>query len=134
MKQIGRDICNLPEVDGFQHLVDYFSKWSEAQAVKDKLATTVATFLYEVICRHGCIKMQINDQGREFVNEVSSKLHKMTGVNQCVTSAYHPQANGLCERQNRLIKDSLVKVLNGKPEELALCHRWCFVCSPGEYS
>ena len=70
-----------------------------------------------MICRHGCIKIQINDQGREFVNEVSSTLHKMTGVNQRVTSAYHPQANGLCERQNRLIKDSLIKVLNGKPEE-----------------
>ena len=63
------------------------------------------------------MKIQINDQGREFVNEVISTLHKMTGVNQRVTSAYHPQANGLCERQNRSIKDSLVKVLNGKPEE-----------------
>ena len=31
MKQIGIDICNLPEVDGYKHLVvciDYFSKWS----------------------------------------------------------------------------------------------------------
>ena len=70
-----------------------------------------------MICRHGRVKIQIKDQGREFVNEVRSKLHKMTGVNQCVTSAYHPQTNGLCERQNRLIKDSLIKVLNGKPEE-----------------
>ena len=55
MKQIGIDICNLPEVDGFKHLVvciDYFSKWSEVKPLKDKLATTVATFLYEVICRH----------------------------------------------------------------------------------
>ena len=41
----------------------------------------------------------------------------MTGVEQRVTSAYHPQANGLCGRQNRTIKDSLVKVLNGKPTE-----------------
>ena len=97
MKQIGIDICNLPEVDGFQHLVvckDYFSKWSQAKAVKDKLATTVATFLYEVICRHGSIKIQINDPGREFVNEVSSTLHKMMGVNQ---------------RQNRLRKQKKKK-------------------------
>ena len=42
---------------------------------------------------------------------------KLTGVNQRVTCAYHPQANGLCERQNRIIKDSLVKVLNAKPSE-----------------
>ena len=34
MQQIGIDICSLPEVDGFKHLlvcIDYFSKWSEAK-------------------------------------------------------------------------------------------------------
>ena len=63
------------------------------------------------MCRHGCFQVQINDQGREFVNEVSTELHRLTGVKQRVTSAYHPQASGLVERQNRTIKNSLVKVL-----------------------
>ena len=115
MKQIGIDICNLPEVDGYKHLIvciDYFSKWSEAKPVKDKSAETVATFLYEIICRHGCMRIQINDQGKEFVNEVMTALLAMAGVDQRITSAYHPQANGLVERQNRTIKDSLVKVPN----------------------
>ena len=115
MKQIGVDLCNLPEVDGLKHVViaiDYFSKWSEGKALKDKNALSVANFLYEVICRHGCFSIQINDQGREFVNEVSTLLHDMTGVDQRVTSAYHPQANGLVERQNRTIKNTLVKVLD----------------------
>ena len=56
MKQIGIDLCTLPEVDGFKHLIvciDYFSKWSEAKALKDKSVPTVAKFLYEIICRHG---------------------------------------------------------------------------------
>ena len=63
------------------------------------------------------LKIQINDQGKEFVNEVSNKLLEMTGTEQRVTSAYHPQSNGLCERQNRTIKDSLLKVLEENPEE-----------------
>ena len=58
------------------------------------------------------MKIQINDQGRAFVNDVSETLHKMTGTEQRVTSAYHPQANGLCERQNRSFKEALVKVLD----------------------
>ena len=66
---------------------------------------------------HGCFKIQINDQGKEFVNEVSNKLLEMTGTEQRVTSAYHPQSNGLCERQNRTIKDSLVKILEENPKE-----------------
>ena len=80
MKQIGIDMCNLPEVDGFKHLIvciDYFSKWSEAKGVQNKSATTVAKFLNELICRHGCIEIQINDQGKEFVNGVSEKLSDM---------------------------------------------------------
>ena len=59
----------------------------------------------------------INDQGKKFVNEVSENLHKMTGTEQRITSAYHPQSNGLCESQNRTIKDSLVNVLEEKPKE-----------------
>ena len=93
MKQVGVDICNLPEVDGYRHvivLIDRFSKWSEAKPTKDKSAPTIAQFLYEVMCRHGCLEIQINDQDREFVNEVCKQLHELTGVEQRVTSAYHP--------------------------------------------
>ena len=120
MKQIGIDICNLPEVDGYKHLVvciGYFSKWLETKPLKDKLAESVSKFLYEIICRHGCMRIQINDQGKEFVNEVITNLHEMAGIDQRITSAYHPQSNGLCEQQNRNIKESLVKVLNAKPSE-----------------
>lgn len=94
MKQIGIDITCLPEVDGYRYVVlaiDYFSKWSEAKALKDKSAASVALFLFEFICRHGCVEVQINDQGREFVNAVSNDLHRLTGTRQRITSAYHPQ-------------------------------------------
>ena len=119
MKQVGVDICNLPEVDGYLLvivLIDYFPKWSEAKPTKDKSAPTIAQFLYEVMCRHGCFEIQINDQGLEFVNEVCKQLHDLTGEKQRVTSAYHPQANGLVERQNRTIKNFLVKVLEDYSE------------------
>ena len=93
MKQVGVDICNLPEVNGYRHvivLIDYFSKWSEAKPTKDKSAPTVAQFFYEVMCRHGCFEIQINDQGREFVNEMCKELHKLTGVGEsyiCLSSS-----------------------------------------------
>ena len=76
------------------------------------------------------MKIQINDQGREFVNKVSKVLQNMTGTEQRINSAYHLQSNGLCERQNKTIKDSLVKVLDGNPcdwpniiEGVLLAHR-----------
>ena len=56
-------------------------------------------------------------EGREFVNSVSDNLHRMTGTKQRVTSAYHPQANGLCEQQNRTVNNALIKVLDENPSE-----------------
>ncbi|XP_068224257.1 uncharacterized protein [Palaemon carinicauda] len=112
MLQIGVDITNMPKTeDGYCCVVDamdYFSKWPEAHALKVHTTENVAKFLLEkIICRHGCVIIQINDQGREFVNQVSSALHDMTCTKQLVSSPYHPQANGLVELHNRTIKDSL---------------------------
>ena len=110
MVQIGVDITNLPKTeDSYCYVVlavDYFSKWPEARALKEHTAETVAKFLFEdIICRHGCVKIQINDQSKEFVNEVSTKLHKLTGSQQYI-SAYHNQSIGLVELQNSIIKHS----------------------------
>ena len=116
MKQIGIDLCTLPELDGQKHsivCIGYFSKWSEAKAVKDKSAPTVEKVFYEII---GCMRIKINGQGKEFVNEVSQNLYEMAGTEQRITSAYNPPSNGICQRHNRTIKDSLVKVLEEKPK------------------
>ena len=69
MKQIGDDIVCLSSVDEFEYLIvciDYFSKWSEAKPIHDKSAPIVA--------------IQINYQGREFVNEVTDELHSMAST------------------------------------------------------
>ena len=63
-------------------------------------------------CRYGCTKVLISDQGREFVNQVSRLLFLMTKTEHRISSAYHPQTNGLVERFNQTIQRSLVKVVN----------------------
>ena len=118
MKQTGVDLCGLPEADGYRYLIiciDYFSKWSETKPITNKTARIIAQYLCEMMCRHGCFAIQINYQDREFINKVSDELHLLTGVQQRVTSAYHPKSSGLIARQNRTIKNFLVKVLEENP-------------------
>ena len=52
------------------------------------------------MCRHGRFEIQINDQGREFVNELCKQLRELTTVEQKVISFNNLQANGSVERQN----------------------------------
>lgn len=54
----------------------------------------------------------ISDQGREFVNQVTRKLFSMTKTKHRISSAYHPQTNGLVERFNQTLQRSLVKFVN----------------------
>ena len=115
MKQVGLDLCSLPDVNGYRLLIvyfDYFTKWLEAKPIRDNTVLTVATFLYEVMFHHGCFEVQINDQGS---NGVCICLHDLTGVEQHIT-IYHPQSNGLAEKHNRTIKNGLVKVLEANRE------------------
>ena len=107
MKQVGMGLIQLPESNVFIYvigLIDYFSKWTEGEPLSNKTAVSVASFLYKVIFRHVCFKIQITDQDREFENSVSIALHDMTGTQQ--------RANGLVERQNQTIKKAIIKDLN----------------------
>ncbi len=91
---------------------DHFSKWTEAAAVPDKSAKSVANFLYSIVCRHGCMETLISDQGREFVNSIIDCLMEHFQTDHCISSAYHPQTNGQRERDNRTLKESLSKLVN----------------------
>jgi len=121
MAQLGIDISQMPEVDGMKYIIvaiDYFTKWIEAEAIKDKAMGTVARFLYtNILCRHSCPETIITDQGREFCNSLNEELMRLCGGRHRVTSPYHPQANGLVERANRSIKNAMLKVLKSRVDE-----------------
>ena len=59
----------------------------------------------------------ISDQGREFVNKVNRCLFKMTNTEHRISSAYHPQTNGLVERFNQTLQRSLVKLVNNNQDD-----------------
>ena len=104
-----------PSVRGYNYIitaVDYLSKYCEMRALKEKRAREVAKFVYEdLICRWGCSKYHITDQGREFVNSINTNLLEMCGTKQRITSAFHLQANGLCECLNRSTQETLAKTM-----------------------
>lgn len=69
-------------------------------------------YLILYIGRYGCTKITISDQGREFVNRVSESLFAQTRTEHRISTAYHPQTNGLVERYNQTLQRSLLKLVN----------------------
>lgn len=57
----------------------------------------------------GLPSVMTTDQGREFRNHVNDELMKVFGIQHRLTTAYHPQANGLDERLNQTLMNSLAK-------------------------
>src|SRR5256886_4072598 len=90
---------------------DYLTKWSEAKAMKDVTATNVVKFIYEVIiCRHGCPKIILLDRRTYFRNKLIEELCEKFEIKHKLSAPYHPQTNGLVERFNRTLCESLAKV------------------------
>ena len=90
----------------------YFTKWVEAIAIKDKTANTVASELFKLQCQKGAASIFIHDQGTEFVNKVNDKMCQLMGIQKRISTAYHPQTNGLDERWNQTLQTALRKVID----------------------
>ena len=110
------DVFSFKEsVDGYKHVItitDYFSKWVEATAVRDKTASTIADYLIKTILQHGATRILVTDSGTEFKNSTMRQVTEAYGINHIFTTPYHPQANGLDERSNQTLQQGMRKLVD----------------------
>ncbi|XP_055939353.1 protein NYNRIN-like [Argiope bruennichi] len=88
--------------------MDYFTKWPEAYPIPDQEVPTVAEILVQNwISRYGVPLQLHSDQGRNFDSAVCRRLCEILGIDKIRTTALHPQSDGMVERFNRTILNSL---------------------------
>lgn len=89
-------------------LIDYFTKYIETAAIRDKTANSIVDFfLRSVVLRHGCTKRVLTDQGRGFIAEFNNQVLEALSIKHIMSSVYHPSTNGLVERQNRTLQEAI---------------------------
>ncbi|PIK38531.1 hypothetical protein BSL78_24624 [Apostichopus japonicus] len=107
----------LPKSSGGNRYVlivsDYFTKWTEAYAMANMEAETVATLLVEeFICRFGVPEELHTDQGRQFESELFQHMCRMLDIGKTRTTPFHPQSDGMVERFNRTLEAMLSTVVS----------------------
>jgi transposase InsO family protein len=83
-------------------------RWFEAIPTADiSVAGCAAVFFSGWIARYGVPDMVTSDRGVQFVSEVWQSVCRRLAIQHKLTTAYHPQANGMLEHVHRQLKDSL---------------------------
>ena len=97
---------------------DYATRWSEAIPLEDTSAATLGkAFWFHVVCRFGCPRTVLTDLGRNFVSSMFEELLRYTKTSRLRTTAYHPQTDGLVERQNQTLKTMIRTYVNRKQDD-----------------
>ncbi|XP_061663933.1 LOW QUALITY PROTEIN: uncharacterized protein K02A2.6-like [Syngnathoides biaculeatus] len=101
----------LPPSHGFTYLltmVDRTTRWPEAVPLSSTTSSDVArAFIGTWVARFGTPCDLSSDRGPQFTSELWNAVAESLGVKLHRTTAYHPQANGLCERFHRSMKAAL---------------------------
>ena len=100
-------------------MVDYFTKWAEAKAVRNLTATYTIEFYEEVFHRlcHRFPKRVLSDNRSNFVADETKKYLEDNGIIHSKATPYHSDINGLCKRFNKILKHVLAKALDGKSKK-----------------
>lgn len=85
-------------------VTNYFTRWADAFAVPAIDAVTVAkTIVEHCFCIFGIPHLLHSDQGQPFTSELMTKVLRLLGLKQGLSTPYWPQANGLVERFNKTL-------------------------------
>ena len=100
-------VCN----SGNRYIVvfsDYLTRYPEAFAVPSIDAPTIADLLVnEILPRHGAPRTLLSDRGSNFLSSLVREVCFLMDTKKTYTTSYHPQCDGLVERFNGTLVQSL---------------------------
>ena len=120
-EHVNIDIVTLPISNGFRYLltmVDRFTRWPVAVPMVDCTTQSVLDgFAFGWAQNYGVPSTVTSDRGAQFSSELFKQLTQIWGIKAIMTTAYHPQANGLVERFHRRLKEAINALGADNPEE-----------------
>ena len=89
-------------------IIDHFTKLAEAVPCQTASAEETCDHLItHWISGYSCPMTFQSDNGKAFVGDITKDLMRRSHISQANSTAYHPQTNGLVERQNKTLVNML---------------------------
>nr|KYP52363.1 Retrovirus-related Pol polyprotein from transposon 17.6 [Cajanus cajan] len=93
-------------------VVDYFTKWVEAEPIATISAERVKYFMWKsIVCRFGVPYIIVADNGTQFASSRVQQFCRDLGIKMLFTSVEYPQSNGQAEEANKVKLSGLKKCL-----------------------
>ena len=98
-------------------VVDYATRYPEAEVLKNIDTISVAEALVNIFCRVGFPDEMLTDQGTQFMSDIMKEVNRLLSIQQLRTTPWHPMCNGLVERFNGTLKMILKRMCAERPKE-----------------
>jgi hypothetical protein len=99
-------IVRIPTDEGDKYIfvgVENYSKWVVAKLISNKDSKTIADCIDSLILKNLKSKIQLTDNGLEFVGTKVREFLIKCGIEQKLASPYHNKTTGLVERTNQTL-------------------------------
>lgn len=110
-----------PKSNGCSYIIHArcaLTSWMEGKPLRKENAGSIGAWLFtDVICRWGCLRNIVTDNGAPIIATVKW-LEERYGIKNIRISGYNSRANGRVERPHWDVRQSLYKVTEGEP------HKW----------
>ena len=71
-------------------------------------------FVDEIFTRHGALRTFLSDRGSNFLSTLVKEVCRLLNTRKLNTTAYHPQTDGLVERFNNTLAESISMFVNSE--------------------
>jgi hypothetical protein len=93
--------------------VDHFTRFCEAIPIPTQETEVIAReFVVRIITQFGVPKKLLTDRGAAFTSAFMKEVCKLLKIQKLQTSSYNVQANGICERMQKLLIDMISHFVN----------------------
>ncbi|XP_053384619.1 uncharacterized protein K02A2.6-like [Mercenaria mercenaria] len=112
---VGMDLTGpFPGGEHILVVIDYYSRFPEAEIIKNTSSRTIINKLMRIFATHGLPETIKTDNAPNMVSAEITEFFRRNGIKHHRVTPYHPQAAGLVENFNKTLGKSLKAAVSSK--------------------